>query len=271
MLQPPRLSPSAFFAIVLVLVFALFVQALLQGRLTGAGYNAVAAKDWSVFATPVLVAVMLWPVWRPRAGYLIGLFPAHGLTAGCVFTAVAIGISLRLAWWSQLIAGIAFGWTGSDAGPPQFSARVDCPVPGALARGLIAMAVLVPLSEELVHRGLIQAGLLYRGRCFAVAVSALVFAAFHDPSAYPFAFLSGIVLGILFLRSGALWAPVMAHASYNAAAIVDWRCLQVVWYPDPSELPLPGLGAAAVLTLSICIAVTVLLLRRVCESRPVRV
>lgn len=271
MLQAPRLSRSAFFAIVLVLVFALFVQALLYRRLIGIGHDAVSAKDWSAFVIPVLIAIMLWPVWRPRAGYLIGLFPARGLAARSVCTAVAIGILLRLAWWSQLVAGIAFGWAGSNTGVPQFSVHVDCPIPGDLARGLFAMAVLVPLSEELVHRGLIQAGLLYRGRCFAVVVSALVFAAFHDPSAYPFAFLSGIVLGVLFLQSGRLWAPVIAHASYNTAALVDWRCLQVVWYPDPSELPLAGLGATAVLTLSICIAATVLLLRHVQGSGPVRV
>lgn len=270
MLQPPRLSRSTFSAIVLVLVFALFVEALLQRRLQEIGYPAIEARDRSVFVVPLLLWVMLWPVCRPHAGYLIGLFSAHRLTASAVFNAIAIGLWLRLAWWSQLVAGIAFGWTGDETGDKtgvrQLSIRVACPNPGDLALGLVGMAVLVPLSEELVHRGLIQSGLLDRGRCFAVVVSALVFAVFHDPSAYPFAFLSGIVLGVMLLQSGALWAPLIAHATYNTAAVIDWRCLSVVWYPDPAELPLPGIGAAAVLILSTCVGATVLLLGSLARS-----
>ncbi len=260
MFKPPRLSRSEFSAIVIVLVFALFVEALLQRQLQEIGYHTIEAGDRSVFVVPVLAGLLLWPVWRPRAAYLLGLFPARRLTARAVFAAIAIGLWLRLAWWSQLVAGIAFGWTGDETGTPQFLIRVDCPSPGNLALGLAAMAVLVPLSEELVHRGLLQSGLLHRGRAFAVLVSASVFAMFHDPSAYPFAFLSGIVFGVMLLQTGALWTPMIAHATYNAAALIDWRCLHVVWYPDHSELPLPGIGAAAVLTLSTCVGATVLLL-----------
>ena len=266
MFQPPRLSRSALSAIVLVLVFALFVEALLQRQLQGIGYRTIEARDRSVLVVPALVLILLWPVWRSHSGYLIGLFRADRLTARAVFTAIAIGLWLRLAWWSQLVAGIAFGWAGDETGTPQFSIRVDCPHPGNLALGLAAMAVLVPLSEELVHRGLLQSSLLHRGRVFAVLLSALVFAVFHDPSAYSFAFLSGIVFGVMLLRSGALWAPLIAHATYNAAAVIDWRCLHVVWYPDHPELPLHGIGAAAVLTLSTCFAATALLLGRLAGS-----
>ena len=98
MFQPPRLSRSALSAIVLVLVFALFVEALLQRQLQGIGYRTIEARDRSVLVVPLLVLIRLWPVWRSHSGYLIGLFPADRLKARAVFTAIAIGLWLRLAW-----------------------------------------------------------------------------------------------------------------------------------------------------------------------------
>ena len=91
---------------------------------------------------------------------------------------------------------------------------------------LIAIG-LAPPVEEFVFRGVLLEGVLRRsGRSAAVAVTALLFAAVHLPDMWGYwpgiltILLGGTLLAELRLRTGSLVAPVIGHASYNAALIV---------------------------------------------------
>jgi len=95
---------------------------------------------------------------------------------------------------------------------------------------VIAIAVIAaPLTEELVFRGCLY-GVLRQtiGRYAAMAVSALVFALIHAhlPS-IPGLIILAIALAVLYESTGSLWAPVILHASFNAASI----CGAIFW-PD---------------------------------------
>jgi len=91
---------------------------------------------------------------------------------------------------------------------------------------LIAV-VLAPPLEEFVFRGVLLEGVLRRsGRFAAVVVTAVLFAAVHVPDMWGYwpgiltILLGGTLLAALRLRTGSLVAPVIGHASYNAALVV---------------------------------------------------
>ncbi|MFD2705138.1 CPBP family intramembrane glutamic endopeptidase [Salibacterium lacus] len=90
--------------------------------------------------------------------------------------------------------------------------------------GLFTIAVGAGVSEEMLFRGAflgIAAG--YTGETAALLLVSLLFMALHIPQykgnmlIHVIVFMMGAVLGLLFLRTGALWAPIAAHAVYNAA------------------------------------------------------
>lgn len=87
------------------------------------------------------------------------------------------------------------------------------------ATALVAAALIAPLCEELVYRGLLQRVLATRlARPFAIAASALAFGLGHVALATPSgwqAVVLGVALGAAY-DAGGLGASVGAHALYNA-------------------------------------------------------
>lgn len=86
---------------------------------------------------------------------------------------------------------------------------------------LSALAVLAaPLCEEFIFRGLLQGGLRRSLPAWqAILVSATVFAIMHPPASMLPVFVLGLCTGWAYEKSGALLAPMLVHASYNAAML----------------------------------------------------
>ena len=82
---------------------------------------------------------------------------------------------------------------------------------------LVAGVVVAPLAEEAFFRGYALGGFAKR-RDFnrGLAVTSALFAAVHlDPVAFVPLWAAGLVLGTLFLETGSLVAPIVAHATNN--------------------------------------------------------
>ena len=88
--------------------------------------------------------------------------------------------------------------------------------------GIISLAFLGPLLEEVLFRGAIQ-GLLMRffGRPWpAIIVAALVFGVFHmNPVQIVYATLLGIVFGWIYYRTGSLMSVIVGHVLNNSLAV----------------------------------------------------
>jgi membrane protease YdiL (CAAX protease family) len=85
---------------------------------------------------------------------------------------------------------------------------------------LFIAALLPGLCEETLFRGAIQGVLRPKGPWKGVVITALLFAVYHvAPSMFPPAFLTGIVLGVLVLRTGSTVSAILAHAAINAMAL----------------------------------------------------
>ena len=105
--------------------------------------------------------------------------------------------------------------------------------------GALLLAVLAaPVFEEILFRGIILRGLaITRGMVGGLLASALLFAVVHiNPIQFPAAFLLGILLGLVFLRTGSLVASMVMHGLYNAGA------LAVAWIPLPVTVWITAAG-----------------------------
>lgn len=82
---------------------------------------------------------------------------------------------------------------------------------------LLAVGVLVPIAEELLFRGvLISEWKLCMPKSLAILLSALLFGIFHGnliQSGY--AFLLGLVLGVLYVWTESILYPILLHMFFN--------------------------------------------------------
>ena len=89
--------------------------------------------------------------------------------------------------------------------------------------GILGLAVLAPLLEEVLFRGAIQ-GIMMRvfGRPWpAIITAALIFGVIHwNPVQIVYATLFGIVLGWIYYRTGSLLSVIVGHVLNNTLAVL---------------------------------------------------
>lgn len=260
--SPPLKHVAAFLA---ATVAALFVRAWLQIRLLDAGYDPLQAADLSYLAVPPVLALLLLPVIRKDWEYIRAGFRLSDLSVGIVMCATGIGILMRVVWHGFAVARAAPGaGPGDPAGADKLIVRYDCPAAHLVLVSLAVTSILIPIVEELTHRGYVQSYCSRLGPVGAVAVSTALFVVFHAQSSWLFAAFGGIVLGTCFWLTSSLWAPVIVHATANLLPQLTLRCLDI--RPGLGETPARpnGLIASLVAVLAgIClIALLVALGRR---------
>lgn len=85
----------------------------------------------------------------------------------------------------------------------------------------IATAIVPALVEEFACRGLILGSLKKYGEAFAIVASAIVFGLIHGNfEQIPFAFLVGIVLGFVTVKSGSIWIACLIHFINNGISVI---------------------------------------------------
>lgn len=201
----------------------------------------------------VAIPLVLWVLaraGRPASELLAGFAPLRlaetvavglGAAAGLGFLSLAAqrGGALLLAW--------AYRTTGRAPSATLPSASVADSAWRFPAPAAFGVAVGAAGYEELVWRGLLQAGLVVSlGAPAAVTITALAFAALHarqGPVAVGFSAVAAALLGIVFVWREDLAAVALAHAAYNASAVVMDR-----WGPPAARraagarlsVPIPG-------------------------------
>lgn len=253
MTQPPglRIPVRTVIAIILVLVFALFVRSYIQLELRALDFETGYARDLSYLLVLPILVLLLLPLIRDHKAFCLRILDRHRLTVRLVFSAVALGVVMRIMWWSQLIARVSLGLARNNDPTavigPEFS--FDCPRPQVLGLGLLVMALLVPVVEEFLNRGVLQSAFVHKGKPTAILVSATIFTVLHTPASYAFVFVMGVVLGLQFWNTQTLWTSMITHGVYNGLIQFDWRCLRGAWNPTAEQLPvlIPGFVALSVL------------------------
>lgn len=245
--------PAFAVSIAAIMVFqaaALFARGMLERSLIQDGVAAALAEDASYLVVPPILLILMYPYLSRCRHSLRTLLQPGQLTMRLVLRSIALGLILRVMRWSGITLLIPFGVAAYDdphaPGGPLLG--FDCPPAGILLLSFAVMGVLVPVIEEVMNRGFILHALLPRGKILAIGFSALLFSATHGPSSYAIAFIGGVVFAAQALSYRSLWAPILAHAAYNAAAVVDWECFSIVWNPLPAD---PALDRIVPLALAV--------------------
>ena len=99
----------------------------------------------------------------------------------------------------------------------------------------VGTAVLVPVAEEALHRGLVFGSLCGKNRAFAYIFSTVLFAIIHVTGyigvySLPYLLLAfaqylpaGMVLAWTYRKSGTIFSPILIHAAVNTLAILSLR------------------------------------------------
>ncbi|MCM1312430.1 MAG: CPBP family intramembrane metalloprotease [Bacteroides sp.] len=88
--------------------------------------------------------------------------------------------------------------------------------------GVAAVCLAGPVSEEILFRGAIMSPMLRKGvrPWQAITVSALIFGLIHlNPAQIPFAFIVGIILGVIYYKTGSLVVSSICHIINNSLSI----------------------------------------------------
>lgn len=85
---------------------------------------------------------------------------------------------------------------------------------------IVTAVLFAPVLEEFIFRGLVMESLLRRHRrSLSVVVSAMLFAIVHfQPSVMFSAFVSGLVLGTIYLHTNSIFSTIILHSINNAIA-----------------------------------------------------
>lgn len=89
--------------------------------------------------------------------------------------------------------------------------------------GIISIAIIAPVVEELFFRGTIEKHLLqiWKKPGYGITVSALIFGLIHgNPAQIPYAFMLGLLLGWLYFRTGSLMPGIVVHFINNALSLI---------------------------------------------------
>lgn len=181
------------------------------------------------------------------AGVVLGVMSGVGGLAG--FAAAwairirgwqAFGIRRTTGKW--LLLGLAGGVVATIAKVvlvPLFTALTNAPTDTQsdyaagsqagvwyLVGSIVALAVITPIGEEFLFRGVVLTAFLRYGPWIATIGSSLVFALFHGINVVlPAAFVVGIIAAELRRRSGSVWPGVVVHAVNNLISVITYAAL----------------------------------------------
>ncbi len=118
--------------------------------------------------------------------------------------------------FGAIVLGMALNFLTFSVVSPEMSGDTE------ITALLMACILLGPFVEELVFRGLILRTLGRAcGAFWAIIITALLFAISHtEMTQMIYAFVLGVVLGIVRIRSGSLWNAVALHLSFNLSGMV---------------------------------------------------
>lgn len=94
---------------------------------------------------------------------------------------------------------------------------------GNLFVQILSLAIIVPVAEELIYRGLVFTGLTkVMDAKYAIVFTALLFGVFHfNLLQGTYAFLLSLILVCIYMKYKTILAPIIIHSSANLAAVIS--------------------------------------------------
>jgi membrane protease YdiL (CAAX protease family) len=163
----------------------------------------------ALFYGSLAVAAALWASLRGFELRLTGDHMALSVVLGALTPVITVSLGLLAYRLLPVLREVA----------EELAPRL---VDGASHGGLLLISVFSGVGEEAFFRGAVQ-------QEFGLVVASVVFGAVHvgPDRRYlwwtAWAVLAGFLFGALYDVTGGLLAPILAHASHNAATLLLWR------------------------------------------------
>ena len=91
-----------------------------------------------------------------------------------------------------------------------------------IALELLSLCVVPGLCEEFLFRGVFLTNLMPFGKNNAILISALLFSLMHEnPAQALFAFVAGILLGLIYVKTGSIWNCIVVHLINNFVSLLE--------------------------------------------------
>ena len=208
--------------IVLVILGLIPVTGISIGIGELAGSQDEATTVWvSIHLMALAIIAVVWRLGiyrRPAPWRLLGLSAMeYPLVKAGILALGALGASLL---FTVVYATVVDLFSSDLLSPPDIGSEIA--FPGAAAFFTFqAVAVVTPLAEEVFFRGFVFSGLMPRfGVVKALLLSAAIFSAFHVSVGVLIpVFVTGLLLGLLYHKTGSIWPCILAHAGQNGLAV----------------------------------------------------
>ena len=220
--------PLSRAALVRVVPFAAFMMLLaLRGMVPADGSWGIDPR-WIYGATVLVVGALLAWFWREYGELVSQTWPT--LTEAAL--AVAVGLVVFVLWISLDAPWMKLGEATAGFTPLDAQGRIDWPL---VVVRWIGAALIVPVMEELFWRSYLmrwiqspqfESVVPQKVGLKAVVLSTFVFMLAH--TLWLAAIVAGLAYALLYLRSGKLWLPIIAHAVTNGALGV-WVVVTGKW------------------------------------------
>ena len=219
------MKKTAFDVILYLVTFAAIQIIVSFGALLGKQFGLkpdapIMLVAISATASIITLIIFLWRKWTPVGKSYIRQKP----WATLIWSAVAaLGVVIPSVWLQEQMPALP------DTVGETFQKIIS--IPG----GYFVIALLAPIVEEAVFRGAILRKLLsgMQKKWGAICISAALFALIHfNPAQMPHAFLMGLLLGWLYMRTGSIVPGVVFHWSNNTVAYL----LSVAFPSDDTKL-----------------------------------
>ena len=114
----------------------------------------------------------------------------------------------------------------------------------------LTVGILAPIAEELIFRGLVFRRMKdFMKPWMAIVLSGLLFGIYHgNMIQFLYASLLGILLSLIYHRTGTLWTPILAHVVANLWSLFGNEWWDSLW----SKLPF-GIIIGLVIELLLCV------------------
>lgn len=245
-----HLARHPFWVYVVIFLLSQLTAGMLAGIFHFMPFERGISTQWTLSITLFLanvLAILLFFLYRPRSitrtSTLAGIRRPKAQRTWLCF-ALALPVILLV----NLFQEVFFPNLPDLVGEQTFKQIMYNPI------GMLTVAVLGPLAEELLFRGGVQTDLQLhdsgQGPFVAIGITAAIFALVHlNPAQMPAALVIGVLLGFAYWWTGSLVAPILIHVFNNSFA-----CAMAIFSPDNDSMisflgGRVGAGIAAVVSL----------------------
>lgn len=202
-------------AVARIAPFAAFMAFIALSEPLGQSFHSVGLDPrWLFAARAIVVALMLAAMWRSY----VELESYATLTMKDIALALGSGVAVFVVW-----INLDFGWATLGE-PSRFNPSRD---DGSIDMTLVAfrmfgLALVVPVMEELFWRSFLMRWIQYpdflglnphKVGPRALFICGVLFASEHN--LWLAGLIAGLVYGLIYIRSGNLWVPIISHTVTN--------------------------------------------------------